>query len=191
MEKIMKHIPNLLSMARILMIPWIVTTYLEATELSHYLWAGMLLTLSGITDIADGYIARKYQFITPLGKALDPLADKLTQVAVAIALSLRSGALWPLPAFLAVKELVMGACGLWVYRKYKVVGAARWYGKLATIIFYGVAVVLMACPPLWDGPAVWMLLSLVGLAMVFSGVRYAVDFRRSLAARREQKSTCL
>lgn len=187
----MKHLPNLLSGARILLIPWILAGYLNATRLADYLWAGVLLALSGITDIADGYIARKYQLITPLGKALDPIADKLTQVAVATALWLRNGALWPLPVLLVVKELLMAVGGLWVYRNYGVVDSSRWYGKLATIIFYAVTVLLVAFPALLDGPVGWGLLALVGLAMAYSGVRYAVDFRRGLAARRAEKNPCL
>ena len=180
----MRHIPNLLSAFRILLIPFILRAYLHAAQLQDYVLAGVLLGVSGITDIADGYIARKYQFVTNLGKVLDPIADKLTQIAVAAALWMRHPSLWPLPAFLLVKELTTAACGVWMYRRAGVVGSAKWYGKMATIVYYVVMFLLIIFPSLLEGPRAFVPLALVGLAMVFAGVRYAVDFRKELGNRK-------
>ena len=71
-------IPNLLSLVRLAMIPLLLWLYLEKRE---YLWTAVVVVLSGATDIVDGIIARKYDLISDLGKALDPVADKLTQIA--------------------------------------------------------------------------------------------------------------
>lgn len=182
----MKHIPNILSAFRILLIPVIIWVYLGATEFSDYLLTGVLLGVSGITDMADGYIARKYNFITDLGKVLDPIADKLTQIAMAVAVWMRHSSLWPLPVFLVVKEVLTAAGGLWIYRKAGVVSSAKWYGKFATIIYYAVMVLLMVFPSIFESGYAWAPLALIVLAMVFSAVRYAVDFGRDVKNRKSE-----
>ena len=76
-EKKIVTIPNILSFFRICLLPVIVWLY--GVE-NNYVWAGYILILSGVTDMADGYIARHFHMISNLGKILDPIADKLTQV---------------------------------------------------------------------------------------------------------------
>ena len=71
-------LPNMLSFLRLLLIPLIV--YLFETD--QYWWAFGMLLLSGATDVVDGWIARTFHLVSDFGKALDPIADKLTQIAV-------------------------------------------------------------------------------------------------------------
>ena len=78
----MKNIPNLLTTLRILLVPCFVYVYWTVPADGFY-WPIVLLALSGLTDVADGMIARKFNMITPLGRFLDPVADKLTIAAVA------------------------------------------------------------------------------------------------------------
>ena len=78
-----KHIPNALSILRFLLIPTIVIYIIK----DCYIEAFVFLTISGFTDVLDGYIARKYNFITNFGKLIDPLADKATQVSILVTLS--------------------------------------------------------------------------------------------------------
>ena len=77
-------IPNLLSIIRLLMIPLIIWLYCEAQQ---YGLAVIVILLSGLTDIVDGFIARKYHMVSDFGKILDPAADKLTQAALILCLS--------------------------------------------------------------------------------------------------------
>ena len=77
-------LPNLLSYARIILIPFIVWTYCYLKM--KYLSAA-LVALSGLTDCADGYIARHWGLITDFGKIIDPIADKLTQITVVACLA--------------------------------------------------------------------------------------------------------
>ena len=77
-----KHIPNILTMSRFILIPFIV--YFINVE--NYLLAFIFLTISALTDILDGFIARKFNLITNFGKLIDPLADKATQVSILIIL---------------------------------------------------------------------------------------------------------
>ena len=76
----MKHIPNILSKFRIVMIPF----YLIAIFNEDKLGAGLILIVSGITDLLDGFLARQFNWMSEIGKLLDPLADKLTQTAISL-----------------------------------------------------------------------------------------------------------
>ena len=79
-------IPNLLSAFRLVLIPVFLWTYCIREE---YLVTAGLLLLSGLTDLADGFIARRFHMVSNLGKMLDPVADKLTQAAMLICLVTR------------------------------------------------------------------------------------------------------
>src|SRR5699024_638407 len=89
----------------------------------------------GITDILDGTIARKYNFITDFGKLIDPLADKATQVATLVVLVLKNIIPFWILAIVIIKEFVMVAGASFLYGKELVV-YSRWYGKLSTVLFY-------------------------------------------------------
>jgi len=130
------NLPNILTMIRFALIP--IMVYLLALE--QY-WQGIAIyTLASITDVLDGYIARKYNLITPLGKILDPTADKLLQFSALIMLNIKTGLpIWITVVFFA-KEILM-AIGAYILYKKNVVVQARWYGKLATSIFF-VAIIL-------------------------------------------------
>ena len=126
-------IPNLLSVFRILLIPLIVWLYCGKQD---YLLAAWVLLLSGVTDIADGFIARRFRMVSDLGKVLDPIADKLTQTAALVCLLTRFRAVWWLLGVLVVKETVMTVMGLLVIRRTGSVYSASWHGKLATCVIY-------------------------------------------------------
>ena len=86
-------IPNLMGYFRLLLIPVFCYLYL-AKEAYH--WAAGVVLLSSLTDLFDGMIARKFNMITNLGKALDPIADKLTHGALALCLAFRYPQMWVL-----------------------------------------------------------------------------------------------
>lgn len=132
----LKHIPNILTIIRFLLIPFIVVAILQ----QHYIVAFILLTLSGITDILDGTIARKFDCISNFGKLVDPLADKATQIAVLAALTI--GCIIPIWILVVVfiKEAIMIAGASFLYGKELVV-SSKWWGKLATVLFY-IAIVI-------------------------------------------------
>ena len=88
--------------------------------------------LSGLTDLADGYIARRFHRISNLGKILDPVADKLTQAAMLICLFTRFPHMLLLIVIMAGKELYMVVSGCLVIRKTGKVHGADWHGKIVT-----------------------------------------------------------
>lgn len=126
-------IPNILSLFRICLIPFIVCLYFVEQS---YFAAGCVLLLSGLTDIVDGFIARKFNMISNLGKVLDPIADKLTQAVMLVCLTVRfPWMLLPL-AMMICKELSMMITGAWVIRRTGFVPGAVWHGKIATVLLY-------------------------------------------------------
>ncbi len=126
-----KHIPNAITILRFILIPFIVGYLSE----ENYILAFVFLTLSGLTDVLDGFIARKFNFVTNFGKLIDPLADKATQVSVLATLTLQHIIpLWILIIVL-LKECIMIAGASFLYGKELVV-SSKWYGKLSTVLFY-------------------------------------------------------
>ncbi len=140
----LKNIPNALTILRFILIIPIIYYILTG----QYVAGFIVLTISGLTDVLDGCIARKFNFITNFGKLIDPLADKATQVAVLAALTFRGIIpLWML-IIVFVKELVMVAGASFLYGK-KLVVSSRWYGKLTTVLFY-VAIVCSLFIEYWN-----------------------------------------
>lgn len=131
MEEFMKHVPNILTIVRFILIPFIV--YFAMKE--QYIITLIILVTSGITDILDGIIARKYHFITDFGKLMDPLADKATQIAALVVLVLQNIIPFWILVVVIIKEFIMVAGASFLYGKETVV-FSKWYGKLSTVLFY-------------------------------------------------------
>jgi cardiolipin synthase len=139
-----KHVPNILTIIRFLLIPFII--YFLA--INQYIVGVILFIISGITDVVDGAIARKFNFITNFGKLIDPLADKSTQIAVLASLTFKGIVpLWIL-LIVFIKEILMVSGASFLYGK-KLVVSSRWYGKLATVLFY-VAIVCSLFIEYWN-----------------------------------------
>ena len=127
----LKHIPNALTVLRFLLIPAIVITCFE----EEYILAIVILTISGLTDILDGTIARKFGLISDFGKLMDPLADKFTQISLLATLFIKGIIpVWIL-VIVVLKEFCMVSGASFLYGKELVV-SSKWYGKLATLLFY-------------------------------------------------------
>ena len=128
------NIPNILTVIRFLLIPVFAYQYLVY---GNVVWATIILVLSGVTDVLDGYIARRFNLVTKWGVVFDPIADKLTQLTVAFCIAFRGLELmWIAFGLMLVKELVLVSGGIKLYRKADVVVPANWIGKLATLVFY-------------------------------------------------------
>jgi cardiolipin synthase len=126
-----KHIPNILTIIRFILIPIILNFIFQGDYISGII----IFSISGLTDVLDGFIARKFNLISNFGKLMDPLADKLTQISVLAALvSVKIIPVWIL-AIVVLKELIMVVGASFLYGK-DVVVYSKWYGKLATVLFY-------------------------------------------------------
>lgn len=168
------NIPNLLSLFRLVLVP--IFTY-EFVVCDDFFTAGILLVISGITDCCDGYIARKFNMVTNLGKVLDPLADKLTQVMTVFCLAMKDYPLmWYLFYFLIIKDLALLIGGLAIYKKKDGMVSSNWFGKAATIIFYvSVAIVTLFYPYLNDF-AKLLIAIIIGFACIVALLGYIFTF---------------
>ncbi|MCM1048474.1 MAG: CDP-alcohol phosphatidyltransferase family protein [Clostridiales bacterium] len=170
-EKKIITIPNILSFFRLCLIPVIVWLY---NIKRNYVWAGYILILSGITDMADGYIARRFNMISNFGKVLDPIADKLTQGVMLICLLLRFPLMIAPFVLLITKEAFMGISGILIIKKTGIVCGAQWHGKAATCLLYG----MMILHVFWHEitPLVSMIFIaactlMIGISLVLYGLR--------------------
>ena len=156
-------IPNLLSLLRIALIPLIFWFYCRKED---FLGAGVVIGLSGLTDVADGFIARKFHQISDLGKLLDPLADKLTQIAMLLCLVRRYPVLWQILLLFAVKELTSWTLGILVIRKERGVNSASWFGKANTVVLYGVLLILFLLPEISPDTAEFLIAVSAGVMVL-------------------------
>lgn len=141
-------IPNLLSLFRLVLIPVYVYIYLNATEDSQYVLAGTIMALSCITDMIDGKIARHFNMISKVGKVLDPLADKFTQLALILCLTDRYPILYPVLVLFLVKEFFQLFVAIFHIRKGKVLPGALMAGKVCTTVLFISLIALVLFPNL-------------------------------------------
>ena len=133
------NIPNLISAARILLVPLFVSYYLDGKVTAAM---GVVL-LAAASDVLDGAIARRFNMVTKLGKILDPVADKLMQAAMMLCAALETPAVWLL---LGLREAVLSLTGLHVILVTGQVHSAKWYGKLCTALIYACMGALLLFP---------------------------------------------
>lgn len=130
-------IPNVLSLLRIVLVPVFVVFYQMSSENRVWLyWAIAVLVVSALSDFFDGIIARRFNQISEVGKLLDPVADKLTQIAVILCVTLRHQELMWLFLLCVVKETLQAIGGLLLLSHRTKVEGSHWYGKVATALFY-------------------------------------------------------
>ena len=168
-------IPNLLSLFRLVLIPVYILIYLNATEPAHYFIAGGILAISCLTDLIDGKIARHFHMITPVGKLLDPIADKLTQLVLTISLSLRYPMMRTVLVLFLVKEVFQSVAALIHYRNGKALDGALPSGKVCTAVLFSSMIILVVFPSL-DLRIVGTLVSLDSLFLMITFVQYVFAF---------------
>ena len=130
-------IPNIISIIRILLVPVFCALYF-----TPFRWISFIvLILSGISDVLDGMIARKFNQISKIGKVLDPVADKLFQLSTVACLCIDKAVGWWLLTIMIAKDLFMLVGGSVFYHKTHAVIAARWYGKLTSGLLFSTFVI--------------------------------------------------
>ncbi len=165
------NIPNALTLVRFALVPVFgVFLYTE-----QYLVAVILFFIGGLTDVLDGYIARKFNMITSWGKLADPAADKLMQLAALIVLTMLGRIPVLIMVIVTAKEVFMGLGSIHLYKKDNHVVSANWYGKLATVIFY-FAILIVIFFDLRE-PYSGILISVAILPTLYAFVRYFMYYR--------------
>lgn len=193
-------IPNWLCFIRIALIP--VFTALFVKE--QYIAAFITMIVAALTDVFDGKIARKFNMVSNLGKILDPIADKLSQIAIVIILLVKfwDGPLKYVLFLFIFKELLMviGA-GILMAKGMRPVAAEVW-GKLATVVFYTFMITIIAIGPngallsidLFKGlelnNTVIMIMVIISAILAFASLfGYAPGFIRQLKENKKQSNS--
>ncbi len=171
-------IPNLLSFFRLCLIPLFMWLYCVER---NYLWTGIILIISGLTDTVDGIIARKFNMISDLGKVLDPIADKVTQAAMLFCLLTRFPLMIAPLALMVVKEFFMGVTGLLVIQKTGKVFGADWHGKVNTWLLYAMMIIHV----FWYNIPDVVSKVLIGICVVMMLISLVLYGRHNLKALRE------
>lgn len=179
----MINVPNTLTALRIVLIPCFCAFFLMGPD--YYPYAGLMLILSGLSDMFDGYFARKLHQETELGKILDPIADKLTLGAVVICMwyVYHNSFPWITLALgiMLAKEITMAVGGLIIVSKGKKLVKAKWWGKVATVVFYACMIAIVALNIFVEGDKLTVVVPALAFfaaaLMVFALVMY---FRMAL-----------
>ena len=173
-------IPNMLSFFRLCLIP--VIMWLYCVE-DNYLWAGIVLIVSGITDTVDGFVARHFHMTSDLGKVLDPVADKLTQAAMLFCLLTRFPLMILPLGIMVLKEFFMGVTGLMVIQKTGKVFGADWHGKVTTWLLYA----MMILHVFWYNIPAALSRILIAACVVMMLISLVLYGRHNLKALREDR----
>ena len=173
-------IPNYLSLFRLLLIPIYVIIYWKASQPEEYAVAAGILAVSCLTDAIDGQIARRFHMVSSVGKFLDPLADKATQITLTVCLSIRYPILWTLVGIFVLKEGFQLIAGIVEFRKGRMLIGALLSGKICTAILF-ISLILMVLIP--NLPP-WIILIMTftdGIFMLISFLHYAWTYYRKTA----------
>lgn len=189
-------IPNWLSFIRIALIPVFAVLFVQG----HQLVAVIVMICAALTDLFDGKIARKFNQVSNLGKILDPIADKLSQMAIVIVLLYTY---WENPIkylffFFIVKEVLMLLGGALLLSKGMRPTAAEIWGKVATNVFYIAMIIILAfgengalCHVThFTLPSVvtWVLVALSAVSALVSLLGYVPGFLKQLKENKAQNT---
>ncbi len=164
------NVPNTLSLLRLAMVPVFAALFFQPFPEARY-WAALVYALAFLTDIADGYIARRFNQITRLGRILDPLADKLMTFTVIICITTAGSIpVWAVVVFF-LKEAAMGLGAMSLLHKIDDVMPSNWLGKVSTGVFFVVCAALVLFPSIPHSWATGMI-SAALLLTVFSFLYY-------------------
>ena len=169
------NVPNTLTVIRFIVIVPMVQFLLK----EEYIQAGIMILISALSDMMDGFLARRLNQVTDLGKILDPIADKLTLIAVVICVNVLYPEVMPFVLVLFAKELLMLAGGAFLLKFRIRPPAAKWFGKLSTVLFYSSITTLIMLKAIWgynNDILTLTLLSVTTVSMLFSLVMYFILF---------------
>ena len=166
----MKAVPNLISIFRICLVPVFITVYFQCNIDEMKIYAILIYALATLSDFLDGFLARKFEASSNLGKVLDPLGDKLMTISVMVCITIDK--VIPIWAVIVagVKELLMGVGGIVLYKRASAeVPPSNLIGKTSTVVFFLVCVALMLFKNLPDAAK----LALISVAIVLMFVALA------------------
>ncbi len=183
----MRNVPNILSAFRILLAPVFAIAYFSHAQ-NPQIIALIVYGVASLTDVLDGYIARKYDITSELGRVLDPLGDKLMVCTVLACITVDGIIpLWAIILFVC-KELLMLAGGLVIHNVAKVdMPSSNFIGKASTVVFFVVCSILMVFRSIPANIAEFMIAIALGLTFMALG-SYVLSFTAVMKERKEHKN---
>ncbi len=166
--------PNIITFIRLLLVPVFAILYFALPDAR---WIAFIcFGVACLSDVIDGYIARKYDMTSKIGTVLDPLADKLMYITVGFCLVI-NGTIW-LAFFIVylVKEMLMIVLAARLLKNEDEVIPSRWYGKLATALFFVIISFSIVYPAGWD--TLWLNIAYAAVLVlaIYAFVRYGLTF---------------
>lgn len=178
-------VPNILTYLRFLLVAPFIFFFLN----KNYIAAALCIGFSGLSDCLDGFLARKLDQVTSLGKILDPIADKVTLVSVAVCMVIYMPSLLPIMLVMIGKEFLMLLGGLILLIMKITPPPARWYGKAATVIFYlsvCTIIFLKAAFNITNDMLITVTFIVTAAFMVFALVMYAALIVKQIKAEKQE-----
>jgi CDP-diacylglycerol--glycerol-3-phosphate 3-phosphatidyltransferase len=175
----MVNLPNVLSSARILLVPILVAVLLTEFDGKEFVGLGLFL-IAALTDLLDGWVARRWGLVTRLGKLLDPAADKILTSAAFISLvELGLAPAWVVVTIVA-REFSISTLRS-IAATQNLVIAASWSGKVKTVVQV-IAISLLIVQERLDtfAPLARIMLYLALAVSIYSGIEYALRYARTL-----------
>lgn len=160
------NLPNMLTLLRFLLIPVYVAVFADGRLISAFL----IVAAAGLTDILDGYIARKSGQVTAAGMMLDPLADKLMLTTVILSLVLTGRIPWAAAVLMFVRDLGMIVGSAFFHFRGKKTVPANWMGKLTTVLYY-IAIMLIFFDVPYAQQCLW---GVIAFSFITSGMYIAL-----------------
>jgi len=181
----LKAVPNIISIFRICLVPVFIAVYiLDDRDIKYY--AILVFAVAGFSDILDGYLARKLEAQSKLGKLLDPLGDKLMTFTVMVCITVTNISkpiLIVAVAVFFVKEILMGIGGLVLHKKARIeLPPANFIGKASTFLLFFVCVTLLFFSEL-PGSIVFALASAVIFLTLIALTGYIISYIKIMKSR--------
>lgn len=164
-------VPNLITYLRFILIVPFAYFFLE----EQYIYSAICIGLSGLSDCFDGLVARKLNQVTSLGKILDPIADKITLLVVVLCMVILVPVVLPVLIVLLLKDVLMLLGGTDLINKGITPPAAKWYGKVGTVVFYISVCIIVFLKAIFNYENFALdltLLSVTALTMIFALYQY-------------------
>ncbi len=166
-------LPNILTYIRLLLVPIFIVVYSNAATPEDHIVAAGIIVISGITDVADGFIARHWNMISDLGKIIDPLADKAMQFSMMICVCMRYKWFIFLIVIYGIKEILSLIVSAYLFTRGKHIQGAMWCGKICTVVLFIVMLVCVALPHVPNS----LVTIMIGFAAAFMLLSFCVYMR--------------
>lgn len=172
-------LPNILTYGRILAVPALVASFFVTGDWGRWL-AMWIFIAAGVSDFLDGYLARRWNQVTALGRVLDPAADRMLTVVVVIGLAIREVIPWWLVAILLARDVMVGVAILVGRMRGLESPQVTFAGKAATFGLYVTLPLAFLAYERWDSLHVLAIAGACVAAVLYwiSGLGYVADVAR-------------